>query len=48
MRGESFNFVGHEYQKWIIEDKSQEIVVIKPAQVGLSEITARLAVARTA
>ena len=48
LRGEPFSFEGHEYQKKIIEDRSQEIVTIKPAQVGLSEITARLAVARTA
>ena len=48
MKGEKFSFAGHDYQEKIASDKSQEIAVVKPAQVGLSELTARLAVGRTA
>ena len=48
LRGEKFTFSGHEFQERILSDKSQEIIVIKPAQVGLSEASARLAIARTA
>jgi len=48
LKGKPFNFLGHEYQKRILEDKSQEIVIQKAAQLGLSEIMARMAIARCA
>jgi hypothetical protein len=48
LRGEKFSFKHHEYQERILGDPSIEIVVCKPAQVGLSEASSRLAVARTA
>lgn len=47
LRGEKFSFVGREYQKKILEDKSQDIVILKSAQIGISEMSARLALARS-
>lgn len=46
IRGTRFNFHGHEYQRKILEDPSQNIVIIKSAQIGISEMSARLALAR--
>lgn len=46
LRGEKFNFKGREYQRKILEDRSQEIVCIKSAQIGISELSSRLALAR--
>lgn len=46
IRGQKFNFHGHEYQKEILQDKSQDIVIVKSAQLGISEMSARLALAR--
>ena len=47
MRGKPFSFDGHEYQKKILEDKSQNLVIIKSAQMGISEMSARMALARS-
>lgn len=47
LRGVPFSFDGHEYQERILRDKSQEIVIKKPAQIGISEISARLALAKS-
>lgn len=46
IRGKPFSFVGHEYQEKILNDPSQNIVIIKSAQIGISEMSARLALAR--
>jgi hypothetical protein len=46
IRGQRFSFTGHEYQRKILEDKSQNIVILKSAQIGISEMSARLALAR--
>lgn len=43
--GEPYSFVDHEYQEVIISDVSQEVVVRKCSQVGVSEATVRLALA---
>lgn len=40
-----FSFDGHEYQQTILRDTSQEVVVIKPSQMGITEISVRLALA---
>src|SRR5574337_80749 len=46
LRGVPFSFAGHDYQRKILEDKSQNIVIIKSAQIGISEMSARLALAK--
>lgn len=46
LRGKPFNFEGHEYQKQILSDPSQEIVIIKSAQLGISEMSCRLALGK--
>lgn len=46
IRGQKFSFHHHEYQKKILEDKSQNIVILKSAQIGISEMSSRLALAR--
>lgn len=43
--GERFSFKNHEYQLDIASDTSQEIYVTKPAQVGLTELQMRYALA---
>lgn len=47
LRGERFSFAGHEYQQEILNDPAQNIVIMKSAQIGISEMSARLAVARS-
>ena len=47
LRGRKFSFDGHEYQQQILSDKSPEINIKKPAQVGISEASSRLALARS-
>lgn len=42
---EPYSFKDHEYQEVILSDTSPEVVARKPSQVGMSEATARLAVA---
>lgn len=46
--GRPYSFRDHEYQEKIVSDTSQEGVVRKCSQVGLSEISARIAVATCA
>jgi predicted nucleic-acid-binding Zn-ribbon protein len=46
LKGQPFSFAGHEYQKEILQDKARNIVILKSAQIGISEMSARLAVAR--
>ena len=48
LNGKKFSFDGHEYQKEILEDPAQTIVITKSAQLGISEMSARLALARCA
>lgn len=43
--GEPFSFVDHEYQLKILLDESDEIVIRKSAQTGISEISMRRALA---
>lgn len=46
LKGEKFSFHGHEYQEAILQDPSRNIVITKSAQIGISEMSARLAIAR--
>jgi hypothetical protein len=46
IRGLRFNFDGHEYQERIIRDPSPHKVIIKSAQIGISEMSARIALAK--
>lgn len=48
LNGKKFNFDGHDYQKKILEDPAQTVVIVKSAQLGISEMSARLALARCA
>lgn len=48
LAGKRFNFDGHEYQRKILEDGYDDIVILKSAQLGISEMSSRLAVAKTA
>ena len=41
--GSNYSFVDHEYQERILRDESQEVVIRKCSQVGLSETSARMA-----
>lgn len=41
--GKNFSFKGHEYQQRIAGDDSAEIVIIKSAQMGVSELAMRMA-----
>lgn len=45
LRGEPFSFEDHEFQKEILLDQSREINVRKCSQIGLSELSARKALA---
>lgn len=47
IKGRPFSFVGHEYQEEILRDPAQNKVILKSAQIGISEMSARLAVARS-
>ena len=46
LNGKKFSFDGHEYQRTILEDPAQTIYVVKSAQMGISEMSSRLALAR--
>ena len=43
LAGKPYSFVGHEFQAAIVDETHPNMVVKKPSQVGLSELTARLA-----
>lgn len=43
--GDRYSFANHEYQERILRDESREIVIRKCSQVGLSETSARMALA---
>lgn len=43
--GRPFSFKDHEFQARILQDMSQEIVIMKSAQLGLSEMSLRFALA---
>lgn len=43
INGRPFSFKGHEFQKRILGDESREVVILKPAQVGISEMSMRMA-----
>lgn len=43
--GKQFSFLDHEYQRPILEDKALTTIVVKCAQVGLSEVLFRYTVA---
>lgn len=45
INGDSYSFTDHEYQIEVLKDGSREVVVRKCSQVGLSEISARMALA---
>jgi hypothetical protein len=42
--GKNFSFKDHEFQERILNDPSQELVIIKSAQMGVSEMSLRMAV----
>lgn len=44
LRGQPFSFKGHEYQKVILDHPSPDKVIIKSAQMGISEMSVRLAI----
>lgn len=48
LHGRPFSFSGHRYQLGILKDNSTNMVVIKPSQVGCSEMIARMILARAA
>jgi hypothetical protein len=48
LKGKKFSFEGHEYQKEILQDPASTIVISKGAQLGISEMSSRLALARCA
>ena len=41
LKGVHYNFIDHEFQQDIIDDSSQNVIVKKCAQVGLSEVMVR-------
>ncbi len=43
INGKPFSFKGHEYQHSILLDESEELVVRKSAQTGISEMAMRMA-----
>ena len=45
LNGRRFSFKGHEYQLTILRDKSHQKVIRKASQVGISEMSARWALA---
>ena len=46
--GKPFSFKGHEWQIGPLKSKAREIVMIKPSQVGATEMSSRWALARVA
>lgn len=42
LNGSPFSFKDHEFQRAIIDDKHHDVCVIKPSQVGMSEVMSRL------
>ncbi len=44
INGKPYSFKDHEYQERILDDPSQELVFFKAAQLGLSEVSLRMAV----
>jgi len=43
INGKNYSYKDHEYQKRIVDDPSKELVYFKAAQLGLSEISLRMA-----
>lgn len=43
LNGRKFSTKGHEYQERILMDQSQELAIKKPSQVGISELSLRMA-----
>lgn len=41
LRGRPFSFKGYEFQQQIVDDEHNDLSVIKPSQVGLSEVQIR-------
>jgi len=48
LNGKKFSFEGHEYQRKILEDNAQNIYIVKSAQLGISEMSARKALGNCA
>jgi len=48
LAGRPFSFAGHGYQETILNDDAQTIIIGKSAQLGISEMSSRLALARCA
>lgn len=46
INGRPFSFSGHRYQLGILQSKAQNINVIKPSQIGMSELIARMILAK--
>lgn len=45
--GQPYSYIDHEYQERILSDTSQDVAIRKCSQVGLSECSARMALALT-
>lgn len=45
INGRKYSYAGHEFQRFVLEQEAPEVVVIKSAQMGCSEIMLRLAAA---
>lgn len=45
LKGEPWSFKDHEFQIGILEDEADELCVIKPSQMGLTEVQVRAALA---
>lgn len=45
LSGRPYSFKGYEYQLPILRDTARKSIIVKPAQVGLSELAYRWAVA---
>src|SRR5262249_55433788 len=43
--GKRFSFEGYEFQKAIADDMSESVSVIKPSQIGLTEVQIRKSLA---
>lgn len=44
LHGKKYSFVGHEFQKSLLDEKHPNVCIIKPSQVGLSETVSRLVI----
>lgn len=41
LQGRPFSYVGYEFQRQIVDDMSEDVSVVKPSQVGMTEVQIR-------